>query len=78
MGRYQFAPTAVLTISRQDGRMFAQLTGQPAAEIFPSSEREFFYKAVDAQLTFTAGADGRVTALVLRQNGAEQQARRVD
>jgi hypothetical protein len=30
---------------------------------------EFFYKLVDAQLTFEKGDDGSVTALVLHQNG---------
>lgn len=78
VGRYEFIPGVVLAISRKDARTFAQLTGQPAIEIFASSERQFFYKAVNAQLTFDVDDAGRATAVALRQNGVEQRARRID
>jgi D-alanyl-D-alanine-carboxypeptidase/D-alanyl-D-alanine-endopeptidase len=78
VGRYQLAPAIVFTITRQDARFLAQLTGQPAAEIFASSEREFFYKVVNAQITFEVDAQGRATALVLHQNGRDQRAARID
>ncbi len=78
VGRYQFAPTVVLAITRQETRFLAQLTGQPAAEIFASSERQFFYKVVDAQITFELDDRGRATALVLHQNGRDQRAQRIE
>ena len=34
--------------------------------------------AVNAQLTFESGDDGRVRAVVLQQNGVNQRARRLD
>src|SRR5262249_50828794 len=52
VGRYQFAPNVFLTISREESRFYAQLTGQSKIEIFPESPREYFLKVVDAQLTF--------------------------
>ncbi len=78
VGRYQLAPGAVITITRQDARAFAQLTGQPAFEIFASAEREFFFKVVDAQLVFEVDPDGRATAVVLHQNGMSPRAPRVE
>jgi len=78
VGRYEFAPNIVLAISRKDARMFAQLTGQPSIEIFASSQRQFFYKVVSAQLSFETSDDGRVLAVVLHQNGVDQRARRID
>jgi len=77
-GRYQFAPTVVLTVTRTDGHLFAQLTGQPAFEVFPESDTRFFLKVVDAQLTFERSADGKVAAVVLHQNGRDQRATRVE
>lgn len=68
----------MLAISRKDAWLFAQLTGQPAIEIFASSERQFFYKVVNAELTFDVDDAGRATAVLLRQNGVDQRARRVD
>lgn len=77
VGSYQLAPGAVITITRDEQHLRAQLTGQPKVEIFPESESEFFYKAVDAQATFVRDSQGRVTHLVLHQNGYHQEAKRV-
>jgi CubicO group peptidase (beta-lactamase class C family) len=77
VGRYQFAPAVFLTVSREGSRFLAQLTGQQAFDIFPESERYFFLKVVDAQLTFEVDAQGRSVAVVLHQNGANQRATRV-
>jgi bla regulator protein BlaR1 len=77
-GDYQLAPSAVLAVTRDGDQLFAQLTGQPKAEIFAQSENEFFYKIVKAQISFESDAQGRVTALVLHQNGANIRAPRID
>jgi len=76
-GLYQFAPNAVLTVSRTGDHYFAQLTGQGPFEIFPEASREFFVKAVDAQLTFMTDNAGRATEVVLHQNGSDRHAKRV-
>ena len=52
-------------------------TNQPKLEVFAEGEKEFFVKAVDAQITFETGADGRATTAVLHQNGRDQKASRV-
>jgi CubicO group peptidase (beta-lactamase class C family) len=79
VGRYEFIPGGIaITITRQDARLFAQVTGQPSAEIYASGPRDFFYKLVNAQLTFEVGADGRATAVVLHQFGRDQRAARAN
>jgi hypothetical protein len=77
-GAYQLAPTAVLAVTRDGSHLFAQLTGQPKAEIFAQSEREFFYKIVKARISFETDAEGRTTGLVLHQHGADIEATRID
>jgi serine-type D-Ala-D-Ala carboxypeptidase/endopeptidase len=77
-GRYQLAPGVLLTFARQEARFFVQLTGQPQFEIFATSERDFFLKVVDAQLTFEVDGTGRATAVVLHQGGRDQRATRVE
>ena len=73
-GEYQLAPGAVFTI-RQDGdRFLAKLTGQSFLQIYPESELNFFYKEVDAQISFIKGDGGNMTALVLHQNGRDLRA----
>lgn len=78
VGRYALAPDAILTVSRKDGRLFAQLTGQRQLEIYPEDAYRYFYKAVDAQLVFDASGPERAGYLVLRQEGREMKAPRID
>jgi CubicO group peptidase (beta-lactamase class C family) len=77
-GAYEFVPGIILTFTRDGAQMFAQLTNQPKIEIFAESEKEFFLKAVDAQITFETAEDGRATAATLHQNGRDQKAKRVE
>ena len=77
IGHYQFPGSGILTITREGSQFFAQLTGQSRFEIFGESEREFFLKVVDAQLTFEVDTSGRSIAVTLHQGGRDQKATRL-
>lgn len=77
VGTYQLAPTFSITITAEDDHLFAQATGQGKFEIFPETEKDYFYKVVDAQITFVTDAKGRATELILHQGGMNQPAKRV-
>jgi CubicO group peptidase (beta-lactamase class C family) len=77
-GRYQLAPSAILTVSRDGSRFLVQLTGQPAFDVFPESDTKFFLKAVEAQITFEKDAQGKTTGLILHQNGIDQRAPKIE
>jgi uncharacterized protein (TIGR03435 family) len=68
-GKYQLSPDFILTITRQGDHLFVQATGQGILPLFPEGERDFFLKAVDAQITFVTDGHSRATELVLHQNG---------
>lgn len=68
-GHYELAPNFVLTVTREGNHLFAQATGQPKAQLFAESDRKFFYKVVDAQITFQTDDQGRATGLILHQGG---------
>jgi CubicO group peptidase (beta-lactamase class C family) len=74
VGQYQLAPTFILTVTREGDRLMTQATGQPQFEVFPESETKFFLKVVDAQITFVKDESGKVTHLILHQNGRDQKA----
>jgi len=78
VGSYKAAERVVLTVIRHGEQLVAQLTGQPEAPIFPESATEFFYKIVDAQITFVPDTQGQASALVLHQNGHNITMPRVD
>ena len=76
-GQYQLAPTFIITVTNENGRLMAQATGQEKFELFAESETKFFLKAVDAQVTFVKDAGGRITQLILHQNGRDLPALKI-
>ena len=78
LGNYQLAPNFSITITREGAHLFEQAPNQPKIEIFPESDKDYFLKVVDAQITFITDAQGRATELILHQGGADQHARRVE
>ena len=76
-GRYELSPQFAVEVMQRGDTLWAQATGQVALPVFPSSPTSFFYKVVKAELLFQVDGSGVVTGLILRQNGADQPARKV-
>ena len=62
-------------VTRTGDQLYAQLGTQPSYPIYPSAKDEFYYKIVDAQITFER-TNGLVTGLVLHQLGNDLSAPR--
>lgn len=77
-GRYQLTPDMVISIARNGDRLFARASGQKQVEIYPESEYSYFYKAIDAVLTFDKEVAGRVGYVTLHQGGEKIKAERID
>jgi len=78
VGRYELVPDVIFTISIDDGKLLAGLTGQQTQRIFPRSETEWFYRVVKATLTFKLDANGQCKELELFQNDVRRIAKRID
>ena len=70
VGEYQLSPEFSITVTRDGKALFLQATGQPKFPVYAESETEFFLKTVNAQITFVR-EEGRVTRLILHQNGRD-------
>lgn len=77
VGRYDYGGP-VLTVTREGSQLYAQLTGQPRFEIFARGEAEFFWKVVEAKITFVKDANGRVTKGVHVQGGQTLEAPKLE
>ena len=77
VGRYELAPTFAIAITREGNDLYAQATDQPRFRIYPEREDAFFLRVVDAQLLFERDGEGRITRLVLEQNGRRTPGRRL-
>jgi hypothetical protein len=76
-GEYRFVTDFVLTITSESGKLMGQVTGQPKAEVFATSEFEFFFKVLDARIIFVKNEQGQVTQLILHQNSSVMLGRRI-
>ncbi|SFL02853.1 serine hydrolase [Methylorubrum salsuginis] len=77
VGRYSLAPGLVLTVGLENGRLWAQATGEPRHALFAEDERSFFMKSLDAQVTFEGDGAGRTTGLVLHRGGLDTPCPRI-
>ncbi len=68
----------MLEVTREGDGLFVQATGQDKLPVFAENETTFFYKVVDAQLSFTLGADGKAASLTLHQSGVSQPGQRIE
>ncbi len=76
VGEYELAPNFAFTVSVKDEKLMVGITGQPTQRVYARSETEWYYKVVDASITFKVNKAGKCDALVLHQNGANQTAKR--
>lgn len=77
VGEYQLAPSFIITIKLENGKLLAEATGQPAVEIFAEKENFFFLKVVEARIEFVKDEKGNVTDLILYQNGQQPRGKKI-
>jgi CubicO group peptidase (beta-lactamase class C family) len=77
VGTYELAPQFTLEVSLADSLLRVHPTGQETGDLWPETETDFFFKEVDAQITFVRDAQGNTTGLVLHQNGRDLPGKRL-
>lgn len=74
---FQGSPGVRLDVTLRDGALYVKPVSQPEARLWPETTHDFFVKETDIQVTFIQDANGRVTGLVVHQNGEDRPARRI-
>lgn len=69
VGAYQMAPGIYVTITLSGDQLLSQRTGQESVPLFAEANDKFFLKVVDAEVDFVKDTSGKVSSLVLHQNG---------
>ena len=77
VGTYAVTPQVAFTVKRENDTLQVQLTGQGFAPVYPDAPDHFFYTAVRADITFERTDSGKVSGLVLHQNGRDTRADRL-
>lgn len=77
VGKYNLFPNFFVTITTENGNLFAQATGQAKFQIYPETTNKFYYKVVEAKIEFLKEGDS-VNNIVLYQGGKEIPGKRVE
>ncbi len=70
-------PGPDVTVARAPWGLRASIPGQPTVRLYAQSPTRFFLKVIDAEVAFTLGRHGRVSSLMLRQEGQKIRAVKV-
>jgi hypothetical protein len=79
VGEFEMSPGRSLKITLENGHLQSEQTGSPKQPLVYVSGTTFVVGRADGSImaTFTVGANGRATAVVLRENGTERTLQRV-
>ena len=67
----------LLVLTVDEGRLRAELEGQPTLTFYAETEERFFLKVAPVAITFETDGSGQVTGLVVHQGGEETAARKI-
>jgi CubicO group peptidase (beta-lactamase class C family) len=77
LGRFQVNPDRVLTLSKENGRLFSTPTDGPKFELLPLSETSFIRRDANAKYEFIKSAPGGLDAIQITFQGGATEAKRV-
>jgi len=77
-GVYEINPTFKIIISAKGKDIFLQATSQPQVSIYAEEPDHFFLKVVEAKVHFKRDANNKIEKLVLYQNGAVVEGKKVN
>ncbi|HEX8170699.1 MAG TPA: serine hydrolase [Thermoanaerobaculia bacterium] len=73
-GVYTIDDKTVRTLTVRDGTLFSQRTGGAPLALLPRARDQFFYKDSFTTMSFERGADGKITAMIVTQDGKPERA----
>ena len=79
VGKYELGPGLIFTVTREGDRLLTQTSGLPdKIELLPESETTFFYRGANGSVIFHKDTTGKVTHMVLKDQGQEMRAKRIE
>lgn len=76
LGTFEFVPQFSIVVTRDGNQLITQATNQQKIPVFPEGPDAFTPKVIPATLQFIR-ENGKVTGLILKQNGREMRARKL-
>jgi Raf kinase inhibitor-like YbhB/YbcL family protein len=70
-GTYELTPGTRMTVTLEDGQLFAQREARPRELLIPEGNEIFFRKGVEGRRLFRTGDNGTIDALIDRRNNED-------
>jgi len=77
-GKYKLNDNIVVTLTKENNKLFAEPTNQPKVELFPLSETDFIIKELNAKISFVKDENGKVNKFKLNMNGMDSELPRIE
>jgi len=77
VGTYELTPGTRITVTLEDGQLFAQREGRARELLLPEGNEIFFRKGVEGRRLFRTGDNGTIDALIDRRNNEDVVWKRV-
>jgi CubicO group peptidase (beta-lactamase class C family) len=77
-GTYKYRENTNIIITSNNGKLYAEATGDAKYELLPLSPTEFLINELNANLTFRKDASGKVNAIHVKFRGDERDAVRIE
>jgi CubicO group peptidase (beta-lactamase class C family) len=78
IGEYELAPQFKITIRRDGVGLLAKATNQGEIKLYAEERNKFFIKEVDAKIEFVKDSSGKVSKLILYQNGRNMDGKKIN
>ena len=76
-GEYELVPGMNISLTCSNGKLTAQMPGQPAFDLQAETEEKFFLLEAPVTLEFQKDAAGKVSGMLFNQSGQQMTARKI-
>ncbi|MFC1493483.1 nitroreductase family protein [candidate division KSB1 bacterium] len=77
-GKYKLENGTIITVTKENSKLYAQVQGQQKLELSAEAEDKFFLKVADVQFEFTKDESGTVNEMILIQGGQRMVLKKTD
>lgn len=77
-GKYKLNDNVIVTVTKENNRLFAQPTNEAKVELLPTSDADFVIKELNAKISFVKDSSGKVNKFTLNMNGRNTELPRVE
>jgi hypothetical protein len=77
-GKYMLSRDVIVSVFKENNRLYLQAQDEDPEELFPESETDFFSIEADLQITFVINAEGAIEKIVAKVQGQKLELKKIE